>query len=340
MDFVPIKTEDGSISLYNFKVKDIYHSIIGAYTEALYKYILPSGLIEFAKNNNEIKILDICYGLGYNSKVATEEIFKINPNCKVTINAIEQDPKILAFSCILSDKINNEFIKNKFSKEIIKHIDAEQIIIEYLENLSKLLPDVSKYLPKVYNFVSEFDLKQKLHNIYYRTVSPRNSMHCKNNTVYDLLTLNIYNDDARNIIKLINTEHDFIFHDPFTPSKAPSLWTVNFFKELYRLLSEHGNLTTYSSAVSIRSGLIETGFHIGKTEPVGKKSSGTIAYKKKELIKNSMTDKELKLLETTAGIPYYDKNFSSDDNEIINNRILMQKKSNRLSSSKFMKNYN
>ena len=89
------------------------------------------------------------------------------------------------------------------------------------------------------------------------------------------MTINFFIDDARKAIKLVNTQHDFIFHDPFTPSKAPILWTVDFFRELRRLLDENGNLTTYSSAAPVRAGLIKAGFFIGRTEPVGKKTSGT-----------------------------------------------------------------
>ncbi len=109
------------------------------------------------------------------------------------------------------------------------------------------------------------------------------------------------------------------------------------FKELFRLLNDSGNLTTYSSAAPVRSGLIESGFHVGRTEPVGKKTSGTIAYKSAELLNNYLTDSEKGILETTAGIPYYDITFQSSSDEILKNRELMQKNSDKISSSKFMK---
>ena len=81
-DYEPYYTEDGSIGLYSFADKDVYHSKFGALTEAWEKFILPSGLEK--NNNSEIKVLDVCYGIGYNTKalmsffINKNKIYKIN----------------------------------------------------------------------------------------------------------------------------------------------------------------------------------------------------------------------------------------------------------------------
>src|SRR5574344_7998 len=67
-DFYPYFTNDGSIGLYSPSVDDIYHSTYGALTEAYEKFILPAMFENFFEQNSQIKILDICYGIGYNSK--------------------------------------------------------------------------------------------------------------------------------------------------------------------------------------------------------------------------------------------------------------------------------
>lgn len=339
MEFIPIATEDGTISLYNFSVKDVYHSKVGALTEALQKYTITSGLLEFVKHSSEVKILDVCFGLGYNSKVAAAEIFKINPECKITINALEIDPKVLALSCILFERENSNFIEQTFFEAINKQINVATVLDEYINDVYHSSPNLQNILPEGYKTIEAPEIKQKLHNIYYQTISSRNTREARANHTNGLLTVNFFVNDARNSIKLINTQHDFIFHDPFTPSKVPILWTVDFFKELYERLEDNGNLTTYSSAAPVRAGLIESGFCIGRTEPVGKKTSGTIAYKNNKLLKNFLTDKEKGILETNAGIPYYDKDFCSTSEEIIQKRELMQKNSGRISSSKFIKSY-
>ena len=61
-------TNDGSIGLFSPEANDIYHSTYGALTEAYEKFILPSEFEKFFQKNSEIKILDICFGIGYNSK--------------------------------------------------------------------------------------------------------------------------------------------------------------------------------------------------------------------------------------------------------------------------------
>lgn len=67
-DVLPFFTLDGSVGLYNEYEDDIYHSVYGAFSEAYDKFILPANFKDFLNKNSEIKILDICYGIGYNTK--------------------------------------------------------------------------------------------------------------------------------------------------------------------------------------------------------------------------------------------------------------------------------
>ena len=60
-----IKTEDNSNTLYSKEFDEAYHSVKdGALNETLNKHITPA--FEIIKRD-EVKILDICFGLGYNS---------------------------------------------------------------------------------------------------------------------------------------------------------------------------------------------------------------------------------------------------------------------------------
>ena len=75
-EFHPYFTNDGSVGLYNSDYNDIYHSAKGALTEAYEKFILP---VDFDKlmSKPEIKVLDICYGIGYNSKSFLNYVFRL-----------------------------------------------------------------------------------------------------------------------------------------------------------------------------------------------------------------------------------------------------------------------
>ena len=67
-DFEGYFTLDGSVGLYSASDNDIYHSVYGALSEAYDKFICPANLNEYFEKNNKIEILDICYGIGYNTK--------------------------------------------------------------------------------------------------------------------------------------------------------------------------------------------------------------------------------------------------------------------------------
>lgn len=75
-DLYPYFTNDGSVGLFSQQDDDIYHSTYGALTESWQKFILPSHLQEFLAQNNSVKILDICYGIGYNTKTALNVFVK------------------------------------------------------------------------------------------------------------------------------------------------------------------------------------------------------------------------------------------------------------------------
>ncbi len=93
-------TSDGSVSAYNDKYRDYYHSINdGAILETLYKHIIPA--FHYTLNRTKcsqiqsmpIKILDICFGLGYNSFFSIAYAKKWN--LKVEIYSPEMDINLL-----------------------------------------------------------------------------------------------------------------------------------------------------------------------------------------------------------------------------------------------------
>ena len=89
-----VKTGDGSITFHNEQYDETYHSITGAKEEALKKFVEPSNVKKYALND-EVNILDVCFGLGYNSAMAIDKILEANLGCKINIIGLENDIKIL-----------------------------------------------------------------------------------------------------------------------------------------------------------------------------------------------------------------------------------------------------
>ncbi len=87
-------TNDGSKTLFSSKYNQTFHSMQdGALSEALHKHIIPAfTLLNEAK---ELNILDICFGLGYNTLGTIYYILKNNLNIKVNFFSPEFDEKLI-----------------------------------------------------------------------------------------------------------------------------------------------------------------------------------------------------------------------------------------------------
>lgn len=126
--------------------------------------------------------------------------------------------------------------------------------------------------------------------------------------------------DARDSIKeLGNIKFDAIFHDPYSPSKNPEMWSVDFFQRLNKLTADYSILTTYSSAPQIRMALIEAGFRIGKGPSVGKKREGTLASRGGD-IAYLCSDDIAKLKADIKSTPYRDRDLKGSRKNILNER--------------------
>lgn len=90
-----INTEDGSVTCYNKDFGDVYHSKSGAKEEAFEKFAKPALIPFMTVPPVEIKILDVCFGLGYNSCAAIDFVTRHMPDTKLTITGLENDSDIL-----------------------------------------------------------------------------------------------------------------------------------------------------------------------------------------------------------------------------------------------------
>ena len=340
-----IKTDDSSTGLYNEDVKDIYHSKTGAKKESLEKFIIPSNLYYFEeKLKRKIEILDICYGIGYNTKTVLEYSRKKNIN----ITCIDKDKSLAILSPMIKDNTeDNElriFIIEMLKSNGIKSSDMYDVLDKYctLKNIDFFIDATIDFKACLNNFPYKYSApvneNQKLHNIYYNYIS--SSMERSQNTSkYKNCNLTFIFGDARGIINNFNNKKfDIIFLDAFSPQKDPTLWTYNFLSKIKTLMHDDSILVTYSKSTPFRSTLHNLGFNIRKTF-INNIDMGTSASLNNSSLISNITDFDLSLYKTRSGIFYYDNNFSLTPNEIINNRILAQNSSDRVSHTKFLKKY-
>jgi tRNA U34 5-methylaminomethyl-2-thiouridine-forming methyltransferase MnmC len=106
------ETEDGSFTFFSSEFGETFHSKFGAKKEAQITYIQGCKLLEKAKNKPSLKILDICYGLGYNTAEALSSIWSMDPHCHLEIIALELDLRVPL------QAIDNQLL-NYWDKDII-----------------------------------------------------------------------------------------------------------------------------------------------------------------------------------------------------------------------------
>jgi tRNA U34 5-methylaminomethyl-2-thiouridine-forming methyltransferase MnmC len=85
-------TADGSTTFFSEYWQEAFHSVHGAKQEAIGKFVIPSGILQ--KSQDAIRILDVCYGLGYNSAAAIESMCISGISNQIEIIALELDLEV------------------------------------------------------------------------------------------------------------------------------------------------------------------------------------------------------------------------------------------------------
>ncbi|HOJ50140.1 MAG TPA: MnmC family methyltransferase [Spirochaetota bacterium] len=89
-----IKTADNSLTLYSEEYQETYHTVAGAYSEAINKFIEPSGILDCPDNK---RLLDIGFGLGYNSFVLLDLLLNKKSDISFSIYSVEKNKSLLSY---------------------------------------------------------------------------------------------------------------------------------------------------------------------------------------------------------------------------------------------------
>lgn len=155
-------TADGSWTFFSEEFTELFHSHQGAKQEAEQKFIQPCELISQAKQTNKLNILDICYGLGYNTAAALAAILAVNPDCQIHIIALESDLNVP------QQAVKNNLLKS-WGELVNKHLEklATECYIETTNLEARLLiGDARSEISKV------IDLDWKADAIFLDPFSP------------------------------------------------------------------------------------------------------------------------------------------------------------------------
>ncbi|WP_298753598.1 MnmC family methyltransferase [uncultured Arcobacter sp.] len=240
----PIQTIDGSNTLFSNKYNQHFHDLkTGAIKESLNKHVIPA--ITLKKDAKVLRILDICFGIGYNTFSTIYYILENNLDISVEIYSPELDEELV--------RSLGEF---KFPKEFekIKHI---------IDSIAKKL--------------SYEDEKIKI---------------------------KVFIGDAREYIKTLSNI-DIVYQDAFSSDVNKELWSVEYFKDIYKLCKSDALMTTYSISTNVRLSMYEAGFFIYEINPSGNRKQ-TIALKSQKTIDAKYIDMELKKSRNKEAQAFYD----------------------------------
>ena len=128
-----VKTKDGSNTLFSQKYNQHYHNPDdGAINESLSKHILPT--FQYHKEKNELTILDICFGIGYNTFTTLLYVKNNNQNKKINIYSPELDANLV--SSLENFNFPKEFEEIKhIIKEVAKNLKYEDENIKIEVNI-------------------------------------------------------------------------------------------------------------------------------------------------------------------------------------------------------------
>ncbi len=147
-ELIEVLTKDGTYSLRSIFFQENFHSLLGALEETKIKFTAPSDLQRF--NGKSINVLDICFGLGYNSASLLNELIK--QKSILNLYALEIDKKPLEYSLrnksflelwdpkvknMFESLYQNDFFEDQFFKCRIFWGDARETI--------NIIPSANKF---------------------------------------------------------------------------------------------------------------------------------------------------------------------------------------------------
>ncbi|MEA2069289.1 MAG: TIGR01212 family radical SAM protein, partial [Verrucomicrobiota bacterium] len=237
-----VSTADASVTFWNEDYKEHYHTPSGARLEATEKYLVPSRIKERLAEG-DVHLLDVCFGLGYNSLAAMN----------IADGGIA--------SSLSVDAEDAGCIRTQSPKLSITALEMDRRVVGMAaKNIQPLETD-------------PFDWKKTLDELHAVGES----------RLTDHASLKMHWGDARyTITRLAPNAYDLVFLDAFSTQRNSELWTVDFFRKLKAVMKPDAVLLTYCAAIPVRAGLLEAGFVVGETAPVGRQRGGTIAAMRAE----------------------------------------------------------
>ena len=316
-------TADGSATFYSETFGEWFHSRSGAYDEARSTYVQATHLVERAQHQGRITILDVCYGLGYNTAAALEGLWAVQPGLPIRLVGLELDATVpqaaIAQGLLKGWPEPVQSALQAIATDACSESLSQSSLISVLVESPAIAAVVNEEL--VTHQIERSPFREGLKGINRNTRLNLDTKTGANTARQTQLIANLLVGDARQQIQTL-VEQDFqadvIFLDPFSPPRCPQLWTAEFLGSVARCLHPQGILATYSCAAAVRTALTTAGLHIGSLATPGRRWPSTLASHTDTTLP-PLSQQEQEHLQTRAAVPYRDPS-RQDDAALIQQR--------------------
>ena len=145
---------------------------VGAYTESLHKFVKGTNIIERAKEK-EVRVLDICFGVGLNLAVTIDEALKHNITNRIHAVSVEKDSSLI------------NIVKNTY---ILMPVNGYKLLRNLLNNNIYNNFSLELYIQDAVDFI--YSLNHKFDIIYFDPFSKKhNSEMWSDNMFHKLYSL-------------------------------------------------------------------------------------------------------------------------------------------------------
>ena len=113
---------------------------VGAYTESLHKFVKGTNIIERAKEK-EVRVLDICFGVGLNLAVTIDEALKNNITNRIHAVSVEKDSSLINIvknTHILMPVNGYKLLRNLLNNNIYNNFSLELYIQDAVDFIYSL----------------------------------------------------------------------------------------------------------------------------------------------------------------------------------------------------------
>jgi tRNA U34 5-methylaminomethyl-2-thiouridine-forming methyltransferase MnmC len=229
-----LRTDDGSLTLWNERLNETYHSGCGAVAESLHVYLHNSGVAERLQNGLETSVFEVGFGTGTNFWLTAAWAERFGASLRYEAVDHWLPPAAIFEHMRLDGRVES-------ADEAL--LTAAQGWLEAWRSGRPGLEwvGVADALPNC--DLTCFEWRRD-------NISLHLNIACLENWQRE------WTDEAV----------DAIYFDAFSPQSSPELWTEAIYSKLFGHLKPGGRLVTYCVKRSVREGLRRVGFEI-RTRP-------------------------------------------------------------------------